>query len=78
MLFRLSLLFMLLLAAPVQAQDISKQQAMKIAQKNNPGRVLAVKRSGKNYRIKILSSGGEVRVVLVNAGSGKVSRKRRH
>ncbi|HED32663.1 MAG TPA: hypothetical protein ENJ08_00405 [Gammaproteobacteria bacterium] len=73
MLFRLFLLIMLLFTAPVQAQDISKQQAMKIAQKSNPGRVLAIKRSGKNYRVKILSSGGEVRVVLVNASSGKVS-----
>jgi len=69
---------MLLFTAPVQAQDISKQQAMKIAQKSNPGRVLAIKRSGKNYRIKILSSGGEVRVVLVNASSGNVSRKQHH
>lgn len=75
MLFRLSLLLMLLLTPPAQAQDISKQQAMKIAQKSKPGRVLAIKRSGKNYRVKILSSGGEVRFVLVNASSGKISRK---
>jgi len=74
MLFRLSLLILLLLTAPVLAQDIGKQQAMKIAQKNNPGRVLAIKRAGENYRVKILSSGGEVRVIRVNVNSGKVLR----
>ncbi|VAW60960.1 hypothetical protein MNBD_GAMMA11-988 [hydrothermal vent metagenome] len=75
MLFRLSLLIMLLFTAPAQAQDISRHQAIKIAQKSHPGRILAVKRSGHYYRIKVLSTGGEVRVILVNASSGKVSRK---
>ena len=67
---------MLVLTGPAQAAEaISKQQAMNTAQQNNPGRVLSIKQSGKVYRVKILSSSGEVRIVLVNAQSGKVVNK---
>jgi len=53
-------------------QAISKQQAMKIAQKNNPGRVLNIKLKKSAYHIKILNTEGEVRTILVNATSGKM------
>ena len=67
---RLLLLLLILYTAPAFA--ISKQQAMNIAQQNHPGRVLAVKQSGTAYRVKILNANGEVRIILVDAKSGKV------
>ncbi|RDH84033.1 MAG: peptidase [endosymbiont of Galathealinum brachiosum] len=69
------LLLTLLLVTPVFAKadgNLSKQQAMSIAQQNNPGRVLAVKQSGGVYRVKILNTNGEVRVISVDVNSGKV------
>ena len=68
-------LLMLLLATPMVAVadgNLSKQQAMSIAQQNNPGRVLAVKQSGDVYRVKILNANGEVRIISVNINNGKV------
>ena len=50
---------------------ISKQQAISIAQKQNPGRVLAVKQQNNSYRIKMLSNNGEVRVIVIDASTGK-------
>lgn len=60
--------------APLQAapEGISKQQAVNIAQQVYPGRVLAVKREAAVYRVKTLSDNGEVRIILVDAYSGKV------
>jgi len=65
---------LLLLLAPAQAMadGISKQQAANIAQGISPGRVLAVKQSGKTYKVKTLSSNGDVRVIIIDATSGKV------
>ena len=68
-------LLMLLLVKPMVAVadgNLSKQQAMSIAQQNNPGRVLAVKQSGDVYRVKILNANGEVRIISVNINNGKV------
>ena len=68
-------LLMLLLVTPMVAVadgNLSKQQAMSIAQQNNPGRVLAVKQSGDVYRVKILNANGEVRIISVNINNGKV------
>lgn len=62
----------LLLTTPVYAADISKQQAVSIAQQVYPGRVLAVKRNGAVYRVKTLSDSGEVRIIVVDANTGKV------
>jgi uncharacterized protein YpmB len=53
-------------------EGISKQQAVNIAQQVYPGRVLAVKREGAVYRVKTLSDDGEVRIILIDASSGKV------
>lgn len=70
------ILFLILsLATPVYAianGNLSKQQAMSIAQQFNPGRVLAVKQSGSVFRVKILNANGEVRVISVDSNSGKV------
>lgn len=80
--YSLFILLMLLLLAPVHAgnnngpsQGMSKQQAMSIAQQKNPGRVLAVKRRGNTYLVKILSANGEVRTVSVSADSKKSGRR---
>lgn len=70
----LSLLFLLIinttaLSAP---EGISKQQAMEIATKSHPGRVLSVKRSADTYKVKTLSESGKVRIIVIDARSGKV------
>lgn len=68
------LLFALLLVAPLPAaaDNISKQQAVSIAQQVSPGRVLGVKMRGGSYRVKTLSTSGEVRIIVIDANSGKV------
>lgn len=70
----LTLALILSLNAPVYAaaNGISKQQAVSIAQQVQPGRVLAVKRKGAVYRVKTLNDKGEVRIILIDANSGKV------
>jgi len=52
--------------------NISQQQAVSIAQQVYPGRVLAVKRESAVYRVKTLSDNGEVRIIVIDASSGKV------
>lgn len=69
----LSLLILVTSPAYADSSGISKQQAVSIAQKANPGRVLSVKLKGDTYKVKTLSSSGEVRIISVNANSGKVS-----
>lgn len=68
------LIFALLLGAPLHAsaENISKQQAVSIAQQVAPGRVLAVKMKNGAYRVKTLSPGGEVRIIVIDANSGQV------
>ncbi len=51
---------------------ISKQRAVNIAQSVSSGRVLAVKRRGDVYRVKQLSERGDVRIIVIDAISGKV------
>ena len=70
----LLLLFALLLGAPLPAaaENISKQQAVSIAQQVSPGRVLGVKMKGNTYRVKTLSKSGEVRIIVIDANSGKI------
>ena len=71
------LLYALLLASALPAwADVSRDEAAAVAQRVASGRVLAVERAeagGKPvWRVKILSAQGEVRVVLVDAASGRV------
>ncbi|MCG6937695.1 MAG: PepSY domain-containing protein [Gammaproteobacteria bacterium] len=70
----LSIALLLLLATPAAAasQEISKQQAMSIATEAYPGRVLSVKRDDDVYKVKTLSEDGKVRVVVIDATSGKI------
>jgi len=66
------LLFTLILLFSSSALAINQQQAANIAQQSNPGRVLAIKKNAGTFQVKILSSNGDVRIILVDAKSGKV------
>jgi uncharacterized membrane protein YkoI len=71
------LLCALLVASALPAwADVGRDEAAAVAQRVASGRVLAVERAevgGKPvWRVKILSAQGEVRVVLVDAASGRV------
>ena len=73
-----TLLCALLLASslPAWAADVGRDEAAAVAQRVASGRVLAVERAdagGKAvWRVKILTAQGEVRVVVVDAASGRV------
>ena len=67
------LLCALLLASALPAwADVGRDEAAAVAQRVASGRVLAVDRAGPVWRVKILSAKGEVRVVVVDAASGRV------
>jgi hypothetical protein len=51
-------------------QRISIEQAIAIVQRETGGRVLDARAQGQEYRIKVLTRGGEVRVVYVDAVTG--------
>ena len=58
--------------------DVGRDEAATVAQHVAKGRVLAVERTdagGKAvWRVKILAAQGELRVVVVDAASGRVAR----
>lgn len=62
------------LATPAWA-DISRDEAAAVAQRVSEGRVLSVEKteSGRRpvWRVKILTARGEVRVILIDAVSGR-------
>lgn len=62
-------------SAPVWAQ-VSRDAAATLAQQASGGRVLAVERVERQgqifWRVKVLTPAGEVRVVMVDADSGRV------
>ncbi len=51
-------------------QRISIEQAIAIVQRETGGKVLDARAQGQQYRIKVLTRGGEVRVVYVDAATG--------
>jgi uncharacterized membrane protein YkoI len=63
------------LAAPAWA-DVSPDQAAAAAQRVASGRVLSVERIEADHRpvwrVKVLTAQGEVRVILIDAASGRV------
>jgi len=73
------LLALLLLMPAVAHADIGKKQAVSIAQGVYPGRVLAVKQAQQDnvpvYRVKTLSAGGDVHIIVIDAESGNVISK---
>lgn len=69
----------LLLASALPAwADVGRDEAAAAAQRVASGRVLAVERAEVDrkpvWRVKILSARGEVRIVVVDAASGRVVR----
>ncbi len=78
LLFPPLLILLMIMSAAVHA-DIGKSQAVSIAQSVFPGRVLAVKQVQENnapvYRVKTLSAGGDVHIIVIDADSGKVISK---
>ena len=75
----LPFLLVLLLMPAAAFADIGKQQAISIAQGVHPGRVLSVKQDTENnravYRVKTLSAGGDVHIIVIDAESGNVISK---
>ena len=84
------LLALLLMVATTALAEISEQEAASIAQSVHPGRVLSVKlvqpdnglatglvpaKSSKVFRVKTLSAGGDVHIIVIDANSGKVLSK---
>lgn len=52
--------------------DVGRDEAAAVAQRVASGRVLSVDRAGPVWRVKILTGQGEVRIVIVDAASGRV------
>ena len=65
---------LIVLAAPAWA-DVSRDEAAAAAQRVSNGRVLSVERTESEHRpvwrVKVLTAQGEVRVILIDAGSGR-------
>lgn len=55
--------------------DVSRDQAAAAAQRSSGGRVLSVDRTERDgrpvWRVKVLTPQGEVKVILIDAGSGR-------
>jgi uncharacterized membrane protein YkoI len=62
------------LALPAWA-DVSRDDAATVAQQASGGRVLAVEKTERDgrpvWRVKVLTPQGEVKVILVDAASGR-------
>ena len=73
-LFSLVCASLMVLAAPAWA-DISRDEAAAAAQRLSSGRVLSVEKTESGHRpvwrVKILTAQGEVRVILIDAASGR-------
>ena len=65
---------LIVLATPAWA-DVSRDEAAAAAQRVSDGRVLSVEKAEANrrpvWRVKILTARGEVRVILIDAASGR-------
>ena len=73
-LLKLLCALLIVLAAPAWA-DISRDEAAAAAQRVSSGRVLSVEKTESErrpvWRVKVLTDKGEVRVILIDAGSGR-------
>ena len=69
-----SMLILLLFCSSslLYAGTISKQQAASSAQQAHHGRVLSVRLKRSVYKVKILNKNGQVRIVKVDAKTGRV------
>ena len=72
---RLLLALLLAGAAPAWA-DVNRDDAVAIAQRASAGRVLSAERTDAGgrpaWRVKLVTAQGEVKVILVNAASGRM------
>ncbi len=68
-----SLVCALMIGATLPAfADVSRDAAAATAQRMVPGgRVLSVERAGNVWRVKIVTAQGEVRVIMIDAATGK-------
>ncbi|WP_232834544.1 PepSY domain-containing protein [Rhodoferax ferrireducens] len=66
--------FLMALALPAWA-DVSRDDAASKAQQASGGRVLAVEKAERDgrplWRVKVLTPKGEVKVILIDAASGR-------
>lgn len=66
---------LIVLAAPAWA-DVSRDEAAAAAQRVTSGRVLSVEKAESDrrpvWRVKVVTVQGEVRVMLIDAASGRV------
>ena len=66
---------LIVLAGPAWA-DVTRDEAAAAAQRVSSGRVLSVEKTESErrpvWRVKVLTDKGEVRVILIDAGSGRV------
>lgn len=60
-----------LAAAQPAFADVGRDAAAAAAQRVAGGRVLSVERAGNAWRVKIVTPQGEVKVVLIDAASGR-------
>lgn len=76
-LFYISLSLCFLITSPTLAEstEISPKQATSIVQKNYPGRILSVKQNAGQYRVKVLDDAGNLKIIKVDAQSGKIIRE---
>jgi len=67
---------LLMLAAAPALADVSRDEAAAAAQRVASGRVLSVERTEADrrpiWRVKVLTAKGDVRVILIDAASGRV------
>ena len=65
----------LLVLATAAWADISRDEAAAAAQRVSSGRVLSVEKTESErrpvWRVKVLTEKGEVKVILIDAGSGR-------
>lgn len=71
-----TLISLLLMALSMPAwADVSRDDAATVAQKTSGGRVLAVEKNEREgrpvWRVKVLTPQGEVKVILIDAASGR-------
>jgi hypothetical protein len=61
---------LMMLAAPAWA-ELTRDDAAAVAQRMSGGRVLSVEKAGSVWRVKVVTAKGEVRVILVDAATGR-------
>lgn len=58
-------------------EEVTRQEAIEIVQQEFAGKVLDVKKKGGFYKVKLLTKGGRVKQIRVDALSGKVLRRKK-